>query len=147
MSFRYCLILLVQEHEHFIQHHYFWNNLVYEWRQTIGGLGHASDESWIIVYACSVMLVCWQNVGNAVSTLAFHTAGQPHLSATCSSVVLFSLGTSWSLHVFPGKLPWVGLVYSGHNETQKWCSVSTIGTQYKHSSSFNREHGQSTLEE
>ena len=59
------------------------------------------------------MLVCWPNAGNAVSTLAFHTAGQPHLSATCSSVVLFSLGTSWSLHVFPGKLPWVGLVYSG----------------------------------
>ena len=80
MSFKYCLILLVQEHEHFIQHHYFWNNLVYEWRQTIGGLGHASDESWIIVYACSVMLVCWPNAGNAVSTLVFHTAGQPHLS-------------------------------------------------------------------
>ena len=39
--------------------------------------------------------------GNAVSTLALHTAGQPHLSATCcSSVVLLSLGTSRSLCVF-----------------------------------------------
>ena len=34
------------------------------------------------------------------------------------------------------------LYIQGHNETQKWCSVLTIGTQYKHSSSFKREHRQ-----
>ena len=90
------------------------------------------------------MLVCWSNAGNAVSTLAFQTTGQPHLSAICcSSVVLLSLGTSWSLCVF-FLASFLGLVLyiQGHNETQKQCSVSTIGTQYKHSSSFNREHRQ-----
>ena len=32
-----------------------------------------------------------------------------------------------------------------NSETEVY--VSTIGTQYKHSSSFNGEHGQSTLDE
>ena len=58
--------------------------------------------------------VCWSNAGNAVSTLVFHTAGQPHLSATfCSLVVLFSLGTCRSVcALFPIKFPFVGPVFS-----------------------------------
>ena len=141
MSFKYCLILLVQEHEHFIQHHYFWNNLVYEWRQTIGGLGHASDESWIIVYACSGL--------SAGEVLEMQ---YPHLHFTllgnliCLPLVLqwyFSVLVLLGLCTF-SLASFLGLVLyiQGHNETQKRCSVSTIGTQYKHSSSFNREHKQ-----
>ena len=86
-------------------------------------LSTLSIERWWMLILCtngrcttsvSEFHVCWSNAGNAVSTLAFHTAGQPHLSATFwSLVVLFSLGTCRSVCVFfPIKFPCVGLVFS-----------------------------------
>ena len=135
MSFKYCLILLVQEHEHFIQRHYFWNNLVYECMETnyrgVGSCLWWKLNNCICLFCNACLLAkCWEC---SIHTCISHCWATSSVIC-CSSVVLFSLGTSWSLCMFfLASLLGLVLYIQGHNETQKRCSVSTIGTQYKHS--------------